>query len=189
MPRKFDEIIQSWDCAFKETSSSDYVVGQVWGRIGADKYLVDQVRRRMDCPTTIQEIVRLSEKYPKAQRKLIEDKANGPAVISMLKHKLTGLIPVNPEGGKEARAHAVSPQIESGNIYLLSPEVAPWVGSFIDECAAFPQGANDDQVDAMTQALLWLAKRRNPFGDINFGEINERLECPAYWRMDGFGGY
>ena len=60
MPRKFDEMIQSWDCSFKETSSSDYVVGQVWGRIGADKYLVDQVRRRMDCPTTIQEIVRLS---------------------------------------------------------------------------------------------------------------------------------
>jgi len=194
MPRKFDEIIQSWDCAFKETSSSDYVVGQVWGRIGADKYLVDLVRRRMDCPTTIQEIVRLSEKYPKAQRKLIEDKANGPAVISMLKHQLTGLIPVNPEGGKEARAHAVSPQIEAGNIYLLDPQVAPWVGSFIDECAAFPQGANDDQVDAMTQALLWLAKRRNPFGDINFVEINEALRCPSYWRMDrnreGYGdGY
>ena len=94
MPRKFDEMIQSWDCSFKETSSSDYVVGQVWGRIGADKYLVDQVRRRMDCPTTIQEIVRLSEKYPNAKTKLIEDKANGPAVVAMLKHQLTGLIPV-----------------------------------------------------------------------------------------------
>jgi phage terminase large subunit-like protein len=25
---------------------------------------------------------------------------------------------------------------------------------FIEECAAFPNGAHDDQVDAMTQALL-----------------------------------
>lgn len=190
MPRQFDEMIQSWDCAFKETSSSDYVVGQVWGRIGADKYLVDQVRRRMDCPTTIQQIVRLSEKYPKAEAKLIEDKANGPAVIAMLKHQLTGLIAVNPGGGKEVRAHAVSPQIEAGNVYLLDPEVAAWVAGFIDECAAFPQGANDDQVDAMTQALLRLGSRRDLFGGIDFGRINERLQCPSYWRMDSYlGGY
>ena len=129
----------------------------------------------MDCPTTIQEIVRLSEKYPEAVRKLIEDKANGPAVIAMLKHQLTGLIPVNPEGGKEARAHAVSPQIEAGNVYVLDPEVAPWVGGFIDECAAFPQGAHDDQVDAMTQALVRLGQRKKPeiFAPISIS----RAEC------------
>jgi phage terminase large subunit-like protein len=28
------------------------------------------------------------------------------------------------------------------------------VSDFIEECAAFPNGAHDDQVDAMTQALL-----------------------------------
>lgn len=188
MPRKFDEMIQSWDCSFKETSSSDYVVGQVWERSGVDKYLVDQVRRRMDCPTTMQEIVRLSEKYPKAQTKLIEDKANGPAVIAMLKHQLTGLIAVNPEGGKEARAHAVSPQIEAGNVYLLDPEVAAWVAGFIDECAAFPQGANDDQVDAMPQALLRLGRKRNQFEGVNFARIHEALPCPSYWRMERNGG-
>ena len=37
---RFDEIIQSWDCAFKDEQASDYVVGQVWGRRGADKYLL-----------------------------------------------------------------------------------------------------------------------------------------------------
>ncbi len=29
-----------------------------------------------------------------------------------------------------------------------------WVNDFIEECAGFPNGAHDDQVDAMTQALL-----------------------------------
>jgi hypothetical protein len=33
-------------------------------------------------------------------------------------------------------------------------EYAPWVNEFIEECATFPNGAHDDQVDAMTQALL-----------------------------------
>jgi hypothetical protein len=30
-----DEQVQSWDCAFKDLETSDYVVGQVWGRAGS----------------------------------------------------------------------------------------------------------------------------------------------------------
>jgi predicted phage terminase large subunit-like protein len=157
-PRAFDEVIQSWDCAFKDTHTSDYVVGQVWGRQGASKYLLDQERGRMDCPATIRAVRRMSEKWPQAKAKLVEDKANGSAVIAMLKHEIEGLIPVNPEGGKESRVHAVSPQIEAGNVYLPEGTRVPWIGAFIDECATFPQGAYDDQVDAMTQALLRLGK-------------------------------
>jgi predicted phage terminase large subunit-like protein len=85
---------------------------------------------------------------------LIEDKANGSAVIQMLAYEIPGLLPINPQGGKVARAHAVSPLIEAGNVYLPHPDWQPWVRDFIEECAAFPNGAHDDQVDAMTQALL-----------------------------------
>jgi predicted phage terminase large subunit-like protein len=150
-PAKFDIIIQSWDCAFKDTSSSDYVVGQIWGKIGADKYLLDQVRARMDFPTTLAAIRNLSAKWQMALAKLVEDKANGTAVIATLKREIPGLIPVEPEGGKVVRARAVSPDIEAGNVYL--PEGADWVSDFIEECAKFPNGTFDDQVDAMTQAL------------------------------------
>jgi predicted phage terminase large subunit-like protein len=66
---------------------------------------------------------------------------------------------VNPEGGKQARVHAVSPQIESGNVYLPLPSTTPWVDAFIEECAVFPNVPHDDQVDAMSQALLRLKKR------------------------------
>ena len=100
----------------------------------------------------------------------------------------TATVPVNPEGGKQARAHAVSPQIEAGNVYLLDAEVAVWVGGFVDECAAFPQGANDDQVDAMTQALLRLGMKRNQFEGVDFARINEELRCTPYWRMERNGG-
>ena len=53
-----------------------------------------------------------------------------------------------------ARAQAISALVEAGNIYLPHPEFAPWVNDFIEECVQFPNGANDDQVDAMTQVLL-----------------------------------
>jgi len=180
-PRPCSEVIQSWDCAFKDTRTSDFVVGQVWGRHGADKYLLDQVRGRMDCPATIQAVKRLSEKWPQAQAKLVEDKANGPAVIATLKHEIVGLIAVNPEGGKEVRAHAVSPQIEAGNVYLPDPTIAPWIGGFIDECAAFPNGAYDDQVDAMSQALVRLGTHRK----LEFEPMDTAaLYCRSYWRMN-----
>ena len=52
-----------------------------------------------------------------------------------------------------ARAGAISPQVEGGNVYLPHPQIAPWVEGFIEECAAFPNAAHDDQVDATTQAL------------------------------------
>jgi predicted phage terminase large subunit-like protein len=96
----------------------------------------------------------MSARWRDTTAKLIEDKANGSAVIQMLMNELPGILPVNPEGGKVARAAAVSPLIEAGNAYMPHPQLMRWVNDFIEECAAFPNAAHDDQVDAMTQALL-----------------------------------
>jgi hypothetical protein len=74
-------------------------------------------------------------------------------VIQELKHDVDGLMEVQPEGGKTARAHAVSATVESGNVYLPHPAIAPWVEGLIEETATFPYGRHDDQVDALTQAL------------------------------------
>lgn len=153
LPEYFDEMIQSWDCTFKGSDGSDFVAGQVWGRVGANYYLIDRVKQRMDIVETMTQIEQMTIKYPKATLKLIEDKANGPAVIQMLRNKINGIVAVNPEGGKIARASAVSPTIESGNVYLPSHELAPWVNEYIEEFSAFPNGAHDDEVDATTQAL------------------------------------
>jgi predicted phage terminase large subunit-like protein len=110
-------------------------------------------------------IRQLTAKWPRAHTKLIEDKANGSAVIQVLRHELPGMVAVEPSGGKIARASAVSPQIESGNIYLPHPAIAPWIDGFIEECAAFPNGRHDDQVDAMSQALLrWSSQMKIRIG-------------------------
>ena len=101
-------------------------------------------------PCTLDAIRGMSAKWPQATAKLVEDKANGPAVIASLRHEIEGLIAVNPEGGKQARAAAVSPQIEAGNVYLPHPDIAPWAEGLIEECAGFPFAAHDDQVDALT---------------------------------------
>ncbi|MBO0826220.1 MAG: phage terminase large subunit [Streptosporangiales bacterium] len=148
-----DDVLMSWDMAFKDTDSSDYVVGQVWGRRGADAYLLDQVRGHMSFVDTCRRFRELAARWPQAVLKLVEDKANGTAVINALHRVVPGIVPEEPHGSKEARAAAVSPLVEAGNVWLPSPELAPWVGDFIEEAAAFPNGAHDDQVDTASQAL------------------------------------
>ncbi len=147
------EVILSVDCAFKDTKSSDWVVIQVWARRGSRAWLLHQVRDRLDMPATAEAIRQVSAAWPQAKRKLIEEKANGAAVIQSLRGQIGGLIPINPTDSKESRANAVAPFIEAGDVELPDPSFAPWVAGFVDECASFPNGSHDDQVDGMTQAL------------------------------------
>jgi predicted phage terminase large subunit-like protein len=153
LPDVLDTQIQSWDMAFKDLSTSDYVAGGVWGTKKADRYLLDQTRERLGFPETVAAVKAMTRNWPKANLKLVEDKANGPVVIQALRHEIPGLVAVAPDGGKMARAQAVSPQVESGNVYLPHPAIAPWVEAFVEECATFPNGKYDDQVDQMSQAL------------------------------------
>lgn len=159
LPKLYYQLI-SLDAAFKGKSEkgkekgSDYVVFQVWAVERADRYLLHQVRGRMTFTQTCDTFRALCKQFPLARKKIVEDAANGPAVIDTLASEIAGIVPVKPEGGKESRAAAAQPQIESGNVYL--PEGAPWLSDFVDEFASFPKGKNDDQVDCATQALLEL---------------------------------
>lgn len=167
LPVDFEQVIMSWDMTFKDTQGSDWVVGQCWGGIGADRYLIDQVRGRWSFTDTCSQVIafasRMRMKYPKAQAILVEDKANGPAVISQLRSKVGGLIefPVNEYGSKTSRAWAVQPMLLGGNLYAPAPSVFSWVRDYIRELADFDRGKHDDQVDATTQALLWMTQYKN----------------------------
>lgn len=162
LPAKFDGIALSWDATFKGLSDSDFVAGQAWGWVGAMLYLIDRVKDRLSFTATLQAIINMRAKWPTAQAVLVEDKANGPAVIDVLKKKIPGMIAVEPEGGKLSRAYAAQPQQEAGNIWIPDPSIAPWVGDFVGECAAFPGAPNDDEVDAMTQFVNWHGRRAMP---------------------------
>ena len=154
----------SVDCAFKETDSSDYVAMGVWGMLGANKYLLHYVKKRLDFPKTVEEILKIQAKFKGIRYTLVEDKANGSAVISTLKDTVPGMVPFHPKDSKIARANAVSQQVYAGNIYIPDPYHGknriqrPWcvegTDEFVNELVAFPYGANDDSVDMMVQMLL-----------------------------------
>lgn len=153
----YDELppIEKWamsvDAAFKDGDDNDFVAIQVWGKTNANMYLVDLVKKHLDLPSTMREIRRLRGMYEQCKTTYIEDKANGSAIIKMLRSEMMGIIAVNPDGGKIARVNAVIGAVESGNCHL--PKNKPFTADFVDECAAFPNGKHDDQVDAFSQVI------------------------------------
>lgn len=162
LPDQMTAMIVSVDMNVKDGEKNDYMAAGVWGRSGPSFYLIDQIRVRKEFSESIKILEEFLAKHPKARGKYIEDKANGPAVMSVLKRRIFGLLKV-PEkivrSGKLSRVAAVSPVIESGNVYLPNPTLNPWVNDFVEECAVFPNGAHDDQVDQMTAAILILEKQ------------------------------
>jgi hypothetical protein len=64
VPEKFDQVLQSWDFTFKDSKGSDFVVGQVWGRVGANKYLLDQVRGKFSFTASLAAMRTLSNRWP-----------------------------------------------------------------------------------------------------------------------------
>jgi len=158
-----DEKIISVDCAFRDSDTSDYVVLQVWGKNGARKYLLDQTRGKMGITGTRDALRDLSAKWPDAHVKLIETKANGDALIDLLKGKVPGLIGFNPEASKEARAKVAAWEFEARDVFLPEAQHAPWIGDYIEELASFPNAPNDDQVDATSQVMIrWKSANQDP---------------------------
>lgn len=154
--KRCHRLIQSWDCAFKDAETSSYVVGQVWGVSGVDRYLLAERREHLSFTATRTAIRAMAASWPEADLILIEDKANGTAIIDDLRRAISGVVPVSPDGSKEARAAAVTPECESGNVILPSEQIAPWVTDYIEELCQFPRGRYNDRVDATSQALTRL---------------------------------
>lgn len=155
MPDDMDEIYLSWDLAFKKSQESSRVAGHVWGRKGADFYLLDRDTKVRDFLETLDAFEAMCRKWPRALVKLVEDKANGPALQSMLQHKINGLIMINPDNDKTGRFRAVAPVFASGNVYAPDPEVHPWAQEIIEEWTRFPNSEYNDDTDATSQALAY----------------------------------
>lgn len=168
----FERLVASWDMRFSDSQSaaSSYVVGQLWGTRGSNRYLLGQIRARLDFPQTLQAVGALNAWRAGVTATLVEKAANGEAVVSSLASRVPGLLALPPEGSKEARGAAVTPLIEAGDVFLPAGEyiAAPpgyeptTVDDYIAELATFPNGAHDDQADATSQALNWIANAPGP---------------------------
>lgn len=172
--------IMSVDATFKGGEDNDYVAIQVWGKKNGKHYLLYRIKEHLDFVQTVEAIRDTLKKYPDIMYTLIEDKANGSAIINVLSAEFEGIIPIKPEGGKVSRLNAVSPAIERGDVLL--PKHESWVKDYIDEFSAFPNGAHDDEVDSTSQALT-----RMLFVDADV--VNKSSIKYSFWSDDMWEDY
>lgn len=187
LPTDFDDMASSWDMKLKDKEGGDYVAGGAWGRTGKDAWLVDVMRGQWPFAITVNAIALMQVRHPNLRYHLIENTGNGPEVITelrmarpeyvlsldvasqlgmteaeraaveaMRRRGMSGLIPITvPQESKRSRMRAVTPSIEAGDVHL--PAYASWLGSYLEELSAFPNGTHDDQVDFTSQLLSrWL---------------------------------
>jgi predicted phage terminase large subunit-like protein len=153
-PVECHRTIFSIDSAFKTGQANDYSVIAIVGE-SRDGYYVRQISRgRWKFPELKRQAIGLAELW-RPHAVLIEDAASGQSLVQALKAETRlPILPVRPQGDKVSRAHAVSPLVESGRVFI--PSEAPWLADFLDEATSFPAAPHDDQIDALTQALNYL---------------------------------
>lgn len=154
---RFDAVVLSLDTAFKAGSSNDYSVATVWGEANRGYYLLDLWRGRVEFPELQTITEALSAKWhPRIV--LVEDRASGQSLIQTLQRETKlPVMPVRIDRDKETRAHAVTPLVEAGRVFLR--EDAPWLADFLDEATSFPTAPHDDVVDSTTQALNYMSEQ------------------------------
>ncbi len=153
------DITQSWDTAIKAGAHNDASVCLTFRFLSGMHQLIDAWVERVEYPELKRAVAMLAARYsPRAI--LMEDKASGQSVIQDVRRE--GMLPIialQPKGDKLVRVARVTPMIEAGLVAL--PKNAPWLAAFEAEIAAFPQGAHDDQVDALSQYLGWVREMGN----------------------------
>ena len=171
---EFEFTVMSVDATFKQTETSDMVAITLWGLCRNHIYLWKLVNKRMGFVDTCNKIKQLV-KTCQVDQLLIEDKANGSAIIDTFKYMpdMPSIVGVNPQGGKYSRAQAVSPFIATGVVHIpvdfTETEMLDieWDGReknlqghqmFIMQHSRFPFMKHDDMVDSETQAIARLIK-------------------------------
>lgn len=157
---QYDFIMGSWDCAFIGKKTSSWVVGTVWGvkqPTSVDRRIFDLLevnRAHLTFTETRSAVRRMALQWPELDLIIVENKANGPAIIDDLKTQVPNLVEFDPTpyGEKEQRLRAVASIFEAGRVRV--PREAPWLTDYIKELTYFPKVDDDDQVDSTTQLLL-----------------------------------
>lgn len=157
------------DTAQKTKEQNDYSVLQCWGYPGDGRaFLLDQMRGKWEAPELLTTARAFWNKH-KADTSSplrsinVEDKASGTGLIQTLKRENVPIKAIPRSTDKVTRAMDVAPTIEAGCVYL--PRNSVWLADFLSEATSFPNGAFDDQLDPMMDAISEvMAPKRGFFG-------------------------
>jgi predicted phage terminase large subunit-like protein len=158
--------VRYWDMAATEegegSSDPDWTVGLKLAAKGGMWWVEDVIRRRVTPGVKMALVRQTAELDGPEVRVWIEQEpgSSGKDVVAAYRRALIGY-PVRglpSTGSKTLRADPVASQAEGkpyGNVKVCR---GGWVSEFLSELEAFPKGAHDDQVDALSGAFQALRR-------------------------------
>lgn len=155
-PRRYDLIVMGVDTAGgRDRKKNDYTAVAVLGIKEGRVWLLYAWRDRLPAPRQEAKIADIYQMMRDMGRPVemvyVEDKNEGRAVYDHLSHDTRMPVKaVTPIGDKEFRAVPISNAARRGDFYF--PEGVTWTRAVQAEMEAFPEGAHDDFVDAITIA-------------------------------------
>lgn len=154
------------DTAQKTGTQNDYSVIQCWGKSrGGQAVLLDQIRGKWEAPELLVQARAFWAKHKPGPAPLrafkVEDKVSGTGLIQTLKREGIPMLAIQRDRDKVTRAYDAAPMIESGNVLL--PRDAPWLSDLLAEATTFPNGAHDDQLDPLFDAVADMLSASEPF--------------------------
>ena len=162
-------VIASVDANFKDGAANDFVGITVWACTGGKMYLLAIENQKIGFVDTVALIRTLWQRW-KYGELLVEDKANGSAIIDQLKREAVGysIHACNPLGGKVARGNAAAPSYEQG-LVLHPAGDHPRLRILEEQLLSLGvrEDGNDDLADSVTQAVCYV----NASGPMSFSTV------------------
>lgn len=150
-------LVMSVDPGQSGGRNNSFSVVQIWGREGENHILVDQWREQGTFSELQKACRQLLRRY-RPSAILIENAGQGPALASTIRPQAWMRIQkIQPRASKVERLARHVDFICSGGIRLAISAEAQL--DYVQEFASFPRSDHDDQIDATTQYLEFMAKR------------------------------
>ncbi|VVS95959.1 phage terminase large subunit [Erythrobacter sp. EC-HK427] len=160
VPHGQGQVVMSLDTASKDNPFNDYSAFITARIVGKSVYIMDVCRKRLQFPGLKAKTIELARTHG-VQALLIEDAASGQQLVQVLRAEEPCGVPSpiarRPAGDKISRVMGSSAMIEAGRLFL--PDEAHWLPEFKTELLGFPAARHDDQVDALSQLLLWVQEK------------------------------
>ena len=161
-PPSVDFIVQAYDTALTTKDRSDFSVCHTWGVWHNEDdgtqnvILLNSVKGKYEFPELKQ---MANEQYLnwEPDSVVVEAKASGQPLIDEMRRSGIFVQDFSPGKGQDkiARLNAVADMYSAGHVWF--PETS-WAAKTVEEILAFPAGEHDDEVDAMTLALMRVRK-------------------------------